>query len=399
MLPSRWIAAAACFLAAALSREARADWNTTGFVTLDARAFVTKQGYAGQSRDDDVSLRAEPEVGWKSDDKEQSLKLRPFYRLDPIDSQRTHYDLRDARYGYTGEHFAVGAGFGTFSWGVLESYRPSDVMNQEDFVESYRGDAKLGQSFVDLAWLDEHWSFHLYSLPFFRPRTFPGVRGRLRFPVNVDVDHPSYETKLGIWQPSGAARLSYTRGGVDVNLGVLSGLSREPRFVAELSTGNVAPRYDLMQHASLDIQWAIGGFVLKAEGYGRLLTSNLLPYGGGDAGVDYTFSSVSEGWDLSFAAEYLEDWRPLNAPVTLFKHDAFLGSRLASDESGSFEVTAGALVDVFDGTTFGRLLASRRFGDSWRVALDANLFLGPSGVLASSLRHDSYGGATLAYYF
>ena len=47
----------------------------------------------------------------------------------------------------------------------------------------------------------------------------------------------------------------------------------------------------------------------------------------------------------------------------------------------------------------GRLLASRRFGESWRVAIDANLFLGPSGVLASSLRHDSYGGASLAYYF
>ncbi len=378
---------------------AAGEFSVAGDVSADGRAFVRSPAYPGQARGDAVSLRAEPEVSWKAEGEHHALVLRPFYRLDPIDPRRSHADLRQARWDYRGDVLTVGAGVGTFGWGVLESYRPSDVLNQTDFVESYRGDVKLGQPFVQIGFVTEHWAGSLYYLPYFRERTFPGPRGRLRFAANVDTDNPTFEPKLGVFHPSGAARLAYRNAGVDVSLNLLSGLSREPRFVAVLATGDVAPRYDLMQHASIDLQWAIGGFVLKGEGYARLLSESFIAYGGGGVGVDYTWSDAIAGADISFAVEGLADFRPLDAPFTLFRHNAFAGMRVAANDSGSTEATAGALVDVVDGTTFGRFDIGHRFAEHWRVSLDANLFLGPSGKLASSFRRDSYGGAHVAYFF
>lgn len=384
---------------ALLARDAHAEVTISGDVSADARVFTSSPAYVGQARGDAVSLHAEPEVRYKSESGHHTLDARPFYRLDPIDDHRSHADIRQARYDYAGETFGFGAGVGVFSWGVLESYRPTDVMNQTDFVESYRGDAKLGLPFVSGGVTGEKWSAQLYYLPYFRERTFPGPRGRLRFAANVDTDNATYEPKLGALHPSGAARISYRGDGVDLNLGLFSGLSREPRFVAELATGNVAPRYDTMQHASLDVQWAVGGFVLKAEGYGRVFTDKMIPYGGGGAGVDYMFAGAVAGADIVLAAELIGDLRPIDAPVTLFKHDAFGGVRVLANDAGSTELNTGALVDVLDGTTFGRLDASHRFGENWKVSLDANLFLGPAGKLQSSFRKDSYGGAHVAYYF
>lgn len=383
----------------AMTRAAAADGAVAGDVSVDGRIFAASPAYAGQARDDEVSVRVEPDFTYKTENAHHALALRPFYRLDPVDDQRSHADLRQARYDYSGEHFSFGAGVGTFSWGVLESYRPTDIMNQTDFVESYRGDAKLGLPFVQVGWLTEKWSFRLYYLPYFRERTFPGVRGRLRFAANVDTDGATFEPRLGAFFPSGAARVSYRGDNLDVNFGLLSGLSREPRFVAELTTGSVAPRYDLMQSASIDLQWAVGGFVLKGEGYARVLTTKLTPYGGGGIGADYMIPEAIAGADVALAIEYLQDFRPIDAPITLFKHDAFAGVRVAANDSGNTTINTGALVDVTDGTTFGRLDCTHSFGDHFRGSVDVNLFLGPQGTLAGSFRKDSYGGAHVAYYF
>lgn len=386
-------------LAALAALGCGAPVQTGGLVAADGRAFAQDPKYPGQARGDAVSLVAEPEVSVKTEDGTHEAAVRPFYRLDPIDDRRSHADLRKAYYQLATGPFEAGLGVRTFTWGVLESYRPTDVMNQIDFVESWSGSAKLGQPYVQLGWVGESAALRVYYLPYFRERNFPGVRGRLRFPAVIDVDHPSYESSLGPWYPTTAARFSLELGKIDFGVSALSGVSREPRFFAELTAGSVFPRYDLMHQGSVDAQWTVGSFVLKGEGFVRAWSSDLRVFGGGGIGADYTFAQVGGDADVTLVAEGLFDTRPMDAPPTFFRHDAFLGTRVAFGDTSSTEVLMGAIVDVVDGTTFGRADVARHLGDHWRVSADVDLFLGPTGRLASAFVRDDHVHGRIAYFF
>jgi hypothetical protein len=121
-------------------------FSTAGRVAADGRAFLLPPKYPGQARDDNVSLAAEPEFKLESERPVVTATLRPFYRLDPIDDRRSHADLRQASAKLFVDPIEVSAGVGTFTWGVLDSYRPTDVLNQTDFVEGPASNAKLGQT-------------------------------------------------------------------------------------------------------------------------------------------------------------------------------------------------------------------------------------------------------------
>ena len=373
--------------------------QASGHVAADGRLFAYDAKYAGQARGDGVSLVAEPQLEMKSGDGTHTATLRPFYRLDPNDEKRSHADLREGSYRLSTGHLQAGIGVGIFTWGALESYKPTDVLNQTDFVEATDGTAKLGQPYASVGWVGESAALRLYYLPYFRDRTFQGLRGRPRFSVPIDGDDPLFANPNGRWQPSAAARFTLNLGDFDLGAGVFTGLTREPRFVAELTTGQISPRYDLMHQGSVDAQWTLGALVLKAEGFARLWGDSLRAFVGGGVGADYTFFKLGGDADLSFAAEFLFDTRPKDAPPTFFEHDGFLGTRLAFNDTSSTELVAGAIVDVLDQSTFGRAGVSRRFGEHWRVALDVNVFLGPHGKLESAFLKDDNGRARIAYFF
>jgi hypothetical protein len=373
--------------------------QTGGYAAADGRAFWLRPKYAGQLPGSAVSLVAEPEVAVKSESSEHALTVRPFYRLDPIDERRSHADVRRADYRLSLDHLQLGAGIGSVSWGVLESYRPTDIVNQVDFVEAPDGSAKLGQPYAEAAWVGESASLRLYYLPYFRTRTFPGLRGRLRFPVTIDTSEPIFESSLGAWQPSGAARFAVSKGDFDLGVSLFSGLSREPRFIVELTSGRVAPRYDRMHQGSVDVQWTLGPFVVKGEGFVRAWTDELRVFGGGGAGVDYTFFKLFGESDLSLATELLFDTRPITAAPTFFEHDAFAGLRFALNDTASTELLAGAITDVLDLSTFARAQLARRFGDHWRVSAGTNLFITEPRKLEGSFRRDNNANLRVAYHF
>ena len=307
--------------------------------------------------------------------------------------------VEPAKYRLSLEHFELALGSDVISWGVLEAHRPTDIVNQIDFVESYTGSAKLGQPFIELGWVGEASSLKLYLLPYFRERTFPGVRGRLRFPATLDVDHPEYESPLRQYTPSAAARYAFNLGELDVGLSAFGGVSREPRFILELTSGNVAPRYDLSYQASADAQLTLDALTLKAEGFVRLWTNQLIVFGGLGVGLDYTLYQVFDEANLTLAGEFVFDSRPLTGPITFFDHDAFVGARLAFNDVSSTELNAGALIDVLDGSTFGTVEASRRLGEHWRITASANLFFGRPGKLQTSFVRDNFGQLRVAYFF
>ena len=373
--------------------------QTGGLVAADGRVFFLPPKYAGQEYGHGVSLVVDPKLTVDVQDGRHKLTIEPFYRLDPVDDQRSHADLREASYRLSLRGWKMGIGAGIFSWGVLESYRPTDVLNQTDFVESVDGTQKLGQPYAEVGWAGEKVSITAWYLPYFRERTYQGVRGRPRGATVVDTGSAQYETELKQWQPSGAVRVAVHHRGVDLGIGLFTGLSREPRFVLQLSDLRVSARYELSQRAMADFQWSYKGFSLKAEGFFCLYSKELTRFGGGGAGVDYTFSSFYKGADLTLAAELLFDTRGDDLPITFFRHNAFAGLRLAINDTGNTEVTLGTVVDIIDGTTWGRFEAHRRFGEHWQVAATANLFFGQQGTIPGSFNRDHYAQLRIAYLF
>jgi len=373
--------------------------KASGLVAADARGFARNAKYPGQDRGDGVSLVADPQLELKSEDGKHDAVLHPFYRLDPNDEKRSHADLREGAYKLAVGKVQAGIGVGIFTWGVLDSFKPTDVLNQTDFVEATDGSAKLGQPYASVGWVGDSAALKLYYLPYFRDRTFQGLRGRPRLSVPIDSDDPIFANRNGRWQPSGAARFTLNLGDFDLGAGLFTGLSREPRFVGELTTGQISPRYDAMQQGSLDASWTLGALVLKAEGFVRLWGDRFRSFGGGGGGADYTFFKVAGDADLSLAAEFLFDTRPIDAAPTFFNHDAFGGVRFAFNDTSSTEILMGGLVDVLDQSTFAKAGISRRIGDHWRVSGDVNVFLGPAGKLESAFLRDDYAHVRIAYFF
>jgi hypothetical protein len=375
------------------------ELKASGLVAADGRAFARAPKYVGQDRGDGVSLVAEPQLELKSASGVHDVVVHPFYRLDPNDERRSHADLREGAYKLAAGHLQAGVGTGLFTWGALESYKPTDVLNQTDFVEATDGSQKLGQPYASVGWVGDAAALRLYYLPYFRDRTFQGLRGRPRFSVPVDTDDPIFASRAGRWQPSGAARFTLNLGDFDLGAGLFTGLSREPRFVGELTTGQISPRYDLMHQASIDASWTLGALVVKGEGFARLWGDALSFFAGGGAGADYAFFKIAGEADLSLAGEFLFDTRPVTAPPTFFQHDAFGGLRVAFNDTSSTELLAGGIVDVVDQSTFAKAAVSRRFGDHWRVSADVNVFLGPAGKLESAFLRDDFGHVRVAYFF
>ncbi len=375
--------------------------EVSGRVVAEGRFFFQAPRHLGQRLGSGPSIAMQPQVYLQDGPSRHTLSLEPFLRVDAIDSARTHYDLRRADYVFATGGWTLGLGVGTFTSGVLEGHRAVDVVNQRDLVEDIDGHVKLGQPYLGIGYGAGAWSFSFQYLPYFRHRTFPGERGRLRFPLVVDGEQALYESKFARWHPSFSARASVSVGDFDAGLSGFSGLSREPRFFAQLSRpGVVAPQYDLLQQAAIDAQWTAGSLLLKAEGAVRLWSADLQVFFAGGAGAEYDLYDVfGTGIDCVVLVEYHHDNRPKDAPLTFFDHEAVAGLRVAINDTGSTTFGSAVVVDVLTGTVYGRASLQRSFAEHWRARLEGRVFFGPQDGAESGLLNDNYAQGSLSYFF
>ncbi len=373
--------------------------RSRGYVAADTRYYPVEAKYAGQYEGVAISGVLEPELSAQTEDTDHTFTLKPFLRFDPQDAQRTHFDLRQADYVLSLGEWELSTGASVFTWGVLEAYRPTDVLNTIDFVEDPNRTQKLGSPYARIAYSDSTFSFQFLYLPVTRPQTFPGIGGRIRPAGIVDANEPMFESTLGYAHPNLGMRIGLHVDEVDLALTGFSGLSREPTLIPELRNGHVGTRYDFLQQGGLDLQWTHDSFVFKAEGAFRAYGANLaISYAIG-TGLEYTFSDVlGSGADLTFVLEHYWDQRPIDSPFTLFDNDAFGGFRLALNNSDDTEIRAGALVDIASGTTFATALVRHRLLEHWTVVLEGRTYLVTKPSIMSSFENDHFVQLRVAYY-
>jgi hypothetical protein len=254
-----------------------------------------------------------------------------------------------------------------------------------------------------LAFAQDWGTLTFFALPYFRERTFPGEKGRLRAGLVVDTDNPRFESSMKEWHPDVAARWTHALGDWDVAVGYFRGTSREPRFTLDIGDDgqprHLIPIYDQIDQASLELQWTVEAWLWKLEAISR--------WGHGEhfsavvAGFEYSFFSLfGTVLDLGVVAEYLYDGRSAMAPATPFENDLFVGARLSFNDVGSTSILAGVIVDDQSGAMLVTVEASRRLGDRWTVEVESLSFFDvpPTGLLYG-VHRDDYVQIRLSFFF
>jgi hypothetical protein len=336
---------------------------------MEVRGFPMRPAYPLQ--DDHKlqgSLIATAKVSWASADNDVVIDVAPFVRVDGTDSKRTHWDLREAAVNVYSDHLDVRLGVSKVYWGVTESRKIVDIVNQTDLVEKPDGDEKLGQPMLMLRGHLDGFEASAFVLPAFRPRTFPGVEGRLRPALAIDGDLARYESGARTEHVDFAGRLKGRIEDVDIGVSYFNGTSREPRF--EVAGAALAPVYDTIDQIGIDIQATLDTTLLKLEAISRdgHRGAAARQFTAIVVGVEHTLSQFAgTSWDVGLVGEFNWDDRPVSAPPTIYNKDFFIGARFAFNDEGDSSALLGALVDAENGSIFATLEASTRLFESLRL--------------------------------
>ena len=379
----------------------------TGSIGAEVRAFPLAPIHAGQK----------PQTAGLFGEIEYALQLRnnlrftvkPFFRWDATDQERTHFDLREAYLLKVWKKPRLELRFGVDKvfWGVTESAHLVDIINQDDLVENVDGEDKLGQPMLALTVPRTWGTVSVYFLPYFRTRTFPGRGGRLRSALRVEPDTAVFgDSKLRHWHPDFALRYSHTIKAFDVGLHYFRGTTRDPAFRLGLNGREpvLVPVYEQIDQAGLDAQFTKGPWLLKLEAIARLRQKNAVfreeDYVSVAGGFEYTFFRIfKSNADLGVLGEYLYDSRQRRAG-TPFQNDLFAGVRLALNNPQDTQVLAGAIQDMRSPERSFFVEASTRIGSAWKLSVEARLFTQtrPTSALFS-VRRDNVFMVELTYNF
>ena len=322
----------------------------------------------------------------------QWLDLEPFLRLDLVSGERTRLDLRQASWTIARGRWELLAGVTERYWGVVESRRVVDVINQWYSVGSVAGYEKLGQPMLRAVNRSDLGTFEVMLLPLFRERPFAGSAGHLWSPLPVDDDRVAYLSGSGGLRPDFAIRWSHSLGNIDLGLAHFGGTNRDPWFESRVDDADLpvlAPVYARTDRTSLDVQWTSGGWLWKAEA--MTATAPESRYGAAAAGLEHAFADY-----LSAFVEYAYDSRGSEA-TTSYEHDVYVGGRLLHHE-GSIE--ANLFVDTDSGNRIVGFGLRQRLTDRLTLDLEARGFMGDAQREPGfAPRQGSFLAVTLTAYY
>ncbi len=397
-MKSRWVVVAA-LLAANAAIAGDAEWR--GELALEGRHFLESPLDPAQ-HGSNLSLSGEIEYYRQWDGDRQSLTIKPFARVDQHDDERSHVDLREAVWIFADDEIEVRLGLDKVFWGVTEVYHLVDIINQTDVLENPDGEQKLGQAMLKVS-LERDWgAIDLFIMPWFRERQYQSRDGRPRTQPRVDEDQAEFENRREEYHPDIAVRWSRNLGDWDLGIAHFHGTGREPSLrigMDERGLPVLIPRYVIIHQTSLDLQGAVENWLWKLEALRRSGQGDTFVAATG--GFEYTFYGIFESSaDLGALFEVMWDERGDEA-TTPFNRDLFVGLRWVANDVDGTEVLAGVINDWDNGSRLFNLEASRRFGNDWKLGVQARLWdnIDRSDNTQLGLRQDDYLELKLTRYF
>ncbi len=355
-------------------------WLLQAETGVDLRAFAHESVRGARQLQPSLHVAAEisRQVG------PLQVVLSPFARLDSMDAQRTHADLREGYLSWRHGSWQVDAGLKRVFWGVTEFSHLVDFVNQVDLVENIDAEDRLGQPLLQFTWSGAALTVDALIMSPLRRRQFPTADGRLGVPLPVadwQVDASGGAGRIDM-----AVRVAGVSGQLDWAISHFHGADREPRF--ELRPAVPEPElishYGLVDRTALELQWLVGSTAFKLEYVTRAGPGGRFSAAVG--GFEHTLIGVAESaLDLGLVVEALFDDRDAAAPAGSFEHDIALGLRVTPNDPGNTQLLAGVIVDVHSGERLVSIELERRIGHNWRAEAELRAF-GPGGR-----RHDLAG--------
>lgn len=343
-----------------------------GYMGADIRHFY-QDPLQAQQTEWQTSFSTQPEFYWDLDESgDNSLTFTPFMRLDSVDEQRSHWDIRELKWLHLADNWELEVGIAIVFWGVTESQHLVDVINQTDNLEGIDGSDKLGQPMLHFSLIEDWGVLETFVLAGFRERAFAGENGRLRLPLLVDEDNSQYQSSTGKKHIDLALRYSQSIRDWDVGFSAFKGTNRDPVFMISPDQKNLTAHYMQMTQFSSDIQITQNEWLWKLEWLYR--DTQPVSYQASVAGFEYTLIGLFESdADLGLLTEYNWDQRRDEA-TTPYQNDLFVGARLAFNDEDSSELLMGVARDLSYMSYSGRLQASRRIGERYKLNLEAWVF-------------------------
>lgn len=367
-----------------------AEWR--GNAGVESRWFT-------EESENSLSVSINPEAYWQSESGSHQISSEFFARYDDLDDERSHADIRELKWTSVFDSYEIHVGVGRVFWGVTESLHLVDVINQTDQVESVDGEDKLGQPMLHLSTFHDWGTVDFFLLPYFRERTFNSPEGRLSGSVSIS-DEARFESGAEEEHVDFALRYSQSVSIWDFGLSYFDGTNRDPKLTPYFSSSNqleLFPYYDQMQQVSLDAQATLDAWLLKLEVLHR--KDSLSSYLATVTGFEYTVFGITEtGADLGFLLEYQYDDRDDMASA-LGQNDFFLGGRFTLNDIQDTQFLAGVVMDMDNDENLAFVEASRRFGDAWRISLDARIFSGFDEGDFQFLNQQDHATLTIEYHF
>ncbi len=328
----------------------------------------------------------------------ESVNFTGFVRFD-VDNKRTHWDVRELYYQKAKGKWELNIGLKKVYWGVTESNHLVDIINQTDQVESFDGEEKLGQPMIQFTWsTDDLGNFDFFYLPYHRKREFSGVKGRLRFPVLLEKNSISYESKAEEWRQDVAIRWSHYFGAFDIGISHFYGNGREPLFTFN-QQGDINAFYPVINQTGIDLQVTHNAFLWKLESIYRTASSQ--DFLAVVAGLEYTFSNIDgNGLDIGVIGEYLYDERD-DLALNSLQNDLFIGSRIAFNDTKDTSILIGGIIDLERSSKIFSVEVSRRIGNSWKAEIEARIFSSISNkeLILSNFKEDSFVKFSVSKFF
>jgi hypothetical protein len=388
-----------CLLAGHFFSAQANEFEVRGNIEIQGRFFYEEPLFLEQ-HDSQLSMAAAPEFFWSWNDNKDSLEFVPSARVDQHDEERTHMDIRELSWLHVGDDWETRVGIRRVFWGVTEFQHLVDIINQSDSVEDVDNEDKLGQPMLNLSMVKAWGIIDFYVMPYFRERTFAGPEGRPGIPL-VNTDRPIYQSNDEDKHVDFAARWSHSLDDIDIALSWFDGTSRAPLLIPAISDIDgieLRPYYQQISQLGVELQANLESSLLKLEMIHN--HNDIDDYWALQTGIEYSqYGIFDSNADLGWLLEYAWDQRGDKA-VSTFQNDLFFGNRLALNDVDSSELLFGFSYDLDHQSTSVLLEASRRFGQSVKVSLDARLFESDDSDDPLYLfRRDDHLQLTVQYYY
>jgi len=429
-----------------ISTSSFAAIDLSGLVGLETRYFIQTPVDSEQT-DEQVSLNFRPELYWEGDD--QSVLFKPYVRLDSVDSNRSHFDIREAIYSTYHDTFELKVGIGKVFWGVTETLNLVDVVNQNDAIDRFDENEKLGQPMFHFSTFSDWGNVELLILPFFRPVIFPGDKTRFRptpivlsalntigrsngigppyIDIRIDNSDPTYEAKNDESHIDLASRWTNSIENWDLGVSWFNGTSRDPSFNVSidsdvLSTGQVTlkPFYPLINQFGIDTQYIYDDWILKLESINRS-GDKIKNYTAFVTGFEYNFYGIQDSMvDIGMIVEYAWDSRDkiknLNENMSnledikrqiesnnlsINRNNISVASRFTFNDAESSELLIGTNQNLdYKGSRTIFIDISTRVGESTKISANATFIWSDDPFDPGYMfRQDDYIQVTAEYYF